>query len=220
MPAANVIQLQSLLSEKFPGLRQSLGRQAALKNHFWPTGLSQLDEPLCGGLPKGALSEIVGPGNGSGSATLIRYLLSHAAGEKRIVALIDGSDALEVTQIDDSVLERLLWIRCRTADEALKAADLILRDNNLPLVLIDLKLNPEKQLRKIPATTWYRFQYLVEKASSVCAVFTPQPMVAPAKARLVLRSQFSLASLDREAVDLLRELEVDASESRRLQSTA
>jgi hypothetical protein len=220
MPAAHVIQLQSLLSEKFPGLRQSFGQQAALKISFWATGLPSLDEPLRGGLPKGALSEIVGQGNGSGSATLIRHLLLRAAGEKRIVVLIDGSDSLDVTQIDENVLERLLWIRCRTADEALRAADLILRDSNLPLVLIDLKLNPEKQLRKISATTWYRFQYLVEKAASVCTVFTPHPMVAPAKARLTLRSQFSLNSLDRAAADLLRELEVDISETRRLQSTA
>jgi len=220
MPAANVIQLQSLLSAKFPGLRQSLDKPPALKSSFWPTGLPQMDEPLRGGLPKGALSEIVGHGNGSGSATLIRHLLGRAANEKRIVTLIDGSDSLDVTQIEDHILQRLLWVRCHSTEDALKAADLVLRDSNLHLVLMDLKSNPEKQLRKISATTWYRFQYLVEKAATICAVFTPHPMVAPARARLALRSQFSLASLDRDAADLVRELEMDVSEARRLQSTA
>jgi hypothetical protein len=220
MPAANVIQLQSLLAEKFPGLRQGLDKRPSVKSSFWPTGLPQMDGPLHGGLPKGALSEMVGRGNGSGSATLIRHLLFRAAGEKRIVALIDGSDSLDVTQLEERVLQRLLWIRCRAADEALKAADLILRDSNLPLVLVDLKANSEKQLRKIPATTWYRFQYLVEKAGTVCAVFTPQAMVAPAKARVALRAHLALDSLDLDAADLAPELEVDVSEARRLQSTA
>ena len=52
-----------------------------------------------------------------------------------------------------TVLSRLLWVRCRGAAEAMKAADLILRDGNLPLVLLDLAGNPPAQFWDIPATT-------------------------------------------------------------------
>lgn len=221
MPAANVIQLQALLAEKFPGLRARVDERSAAKRSFWPTGLPHVDEPLHGGLPRGTLSEIVAAGHGCGSATLIRHLLAQTAHEKRIVALIDGADSFDATRVEEPALQRLLWVRCPSVEAALKAADLVLRDNNLPLVLLDLKSNPEKQLRKIPATTWYRFQYLVEKAATVCAVFTPRPMVAPARTRLTLHPHFSLDALDRDAVELLGELEVETAEAQRWQhSTA
>src|ERR1051325_6631330 len=99
MPAANVIQLRALLSEKFPGLRMRLGEQAELKNPFWPTGLSQIDT-ACGGFPKGALTEIVAGKTDFGSATLLHALLSRAASEKQIIAAVDGNDSLDVTELD------------------------------------------------------------------------------------------------------------------------
>jgi len=173
MMPANVIQLRQLLSEKFPEARMRLDGPVDPDAVRWPTGLPQIDEPLRGGLPKGAIAEFAGAKKCSGSATLVREILSNAARRNEIIALVDGNDSLDLARIEPRVLSRLLWIRCRSADDALKASDLVLRDNNLPLVLIDLKLNPEKQLRKIPATVWYRFQRLVEETSAVCMVFTP-----------------------------------------------
>jgi hypothetical protein len=60
MMPANVIQLRQMLSERFPGARMSL-QSPAEKNNCWPTGIPQIDNPLQGGLPKGALTEIIGP---------------------------------------------------------------------------------------------------------------------------------------------------------------
>lgn len=214
MPSANVIQLRQMLSEKFPGLRMHLDEPAAVQNHFWPTGLPQIDEPLRGGLPKNALTEIVSAKKSAGSATLLRQLLSRAAVENQIIALVDGGDSLDVTQIEETVLSRLLWIRCHSANEALKAADLVLRDGNLALVVLDLKTVPEKQLRKIPATTWYRFQRLVEETAAICIVLAPRPMASPAQARITLRSALSLDVLERDADEPLRELKVEAADSR------
>lgn len=211
MPAANVIQLRALLSEKFPGLRQRLDEQPPVKN-VWPTGLPQIDRPLRGGLTRGALTEIVGAN--AGSATLLRELISHAARDNQITALIDGNDSLDVTQIDGAVLSRLLWIRCRSAADAMKAADLVLRDGNLPLVFVDLKLNSAKELRKIPATTWYRFQRLVEETTAVCTVFTPRQMIAPAQSRITLHSRFSLSAVENETEQLLNNLEIEVSDAR------
>src|SRR4051794_8770751 len=116
MSAANVIQLRKALSEKFPGLRMRLEEQSTTKN-FWPTNIAKIDEALCGGLPKGALTEVVG--KSCGSATLLRELFCNAATEHQIVALIDGNDSLDVTQINESFLSRLLWIRCRSTGESL-----------------------------------------------------------------------------------------------------
>jgi len=215
MPTANIIELRQLLAERFPGLRMRADELSAAKHAFWPTGLPQLDEPLRGGLTKGALAEVTAEQRGSGSALLMTALIHRALHENQFVAVIDGQDSLDVTQLGED-LSRLLWVRCRSAEEALKAADLLLRDGNLPLVLLDLVSNPAVQLRKIPATTWYRFQRLIEQTSVVCVVFTPRVMVAPAQVRMALRSRFSLEALEREPQELLRELKVEIAEARRL----
>jgi hypothetical protein len=213
MPAANIIELRQLLAERFPGLRTRADELSAAKHAVWPTGLAQLDEPLRGGLAKGALAEVTAEQRGSGSALLMTALIHRALHENKFVAVIDGQDSLDVTQLGED-LSHLLWVRCPSTDEALKASDLLLRDGNLPLVLLDLVSNPAAQLRKIPATTWYRFQRLLEQTSAVCVVLTPRAMVAPAQVRIALRPRFSLNALEREPQELWRELKFEIAEAR------
>jgi hypothetical protein len=217
MPAANVIQLRQLLKEKLPELRLSLGELFhETQNRHWPTGLRQIDDPLAGGLPKGALTEIVAERPGLGSASLIHALLRQAASENQIIALVDGQDSFDATQSEEWILSRLLWVRCHSADEALKATDLLLRDRNVPLLLLDLIANPAVQLRKIPATTWFRFQRILEPTSTVGIVLTPRAMVSPAQARITLKasSRASLDSLERERSEALNELKLDVMDAR------
>jgi hypothetical protein len=145
-------------------------------------------------------------------------IIRQAFRENQFVAVIDGHDSLEVTQIGED-LSRLLWVRCHSADEGLRAADLLLRDGNLPLVLLDLVANPAIQARKIPAPTWYRFQRIIEQTSTVCVVLTPRAMLSSAQARITLRSHFSLDALEREQEELLRELKLEISEARRSAAT-
>jgi hypothetical protein len=211
----NIIQLRQLLKEKFPGLRTHAEEIVSDTRNFWSTGLRQMDDLLGGGLSKGALTEIIAERRGTGSALLACSLLCQVAQAGQIVAFVDGSDSLEVTQLEEAALSRLLWIRCRSAAEALKATDLLLRDGNLPLVLLDIAINPEKQLRGIPATTWYRLQRILEQIATACVVFTPRAMVSPARDRIFLRSHFSLNSLEQEHDALLAELKMEAAETRR-----
>jgi hypothetical protein len=211
----NIIQLRQLLQDKFPGLRTHAEEISPDTRTFWPTGLHQIDELLQGGFAKGALTEIVATRRCTGSALLACSLLRQAAQAGQIVAFVDGIDSLEITQLDETILSRLLWIRCRSAAEALKATDLLLRDGNVPLVLLDIAINPEKQLRTIPATTWYRLQRLIEQTSTVCIIFTPRSMVAPAHDRIFLHSHFSLDSLEHEQDELLNDLKLESAEMHR-----
>lgn len=220
MPAPNVIRLRALLSERFSGLRLHIGEPPASKNKFQPSGVAAIDQALQGGLPKGGLTEIVSPGKSSGGATLIHELLRQAAEENQITALIDGNDSLDVTQLDEGILSRLLWVRSRSVEEALKAADFILRDSNMSLVLLDLKFNSEREIRKIPPTTWYRFQRIVEESGLSCVVFTARAMVSSAQTRITLQSHFPLEALDRDTAELLPELKLEISDARQFQETA
>ena len=215
MPAKNIIELRALLAERFPGLRTRVDEPRVVDHRVHAAGLPPIDEPLRGGFPKGALGEIIVAPPHSGSSTLLCALLEQAARARQIAALIDSCDSFNATQFNESVLARLLWIRCHSVAEAMRSADLVLRDSNLPLVLLDLKASPENQLRKIPASTWYRFQRLVEVTEATCLVFTPRRMVAPAQTRISLRPCFSLAALEQDPNELARELVMEVSETGR-----
>jgi hypothetical protein len=213
MPSPNVIQLRQLLAEKFPNLRTRIEPSAAARDR-WLTGLAQMDQALDGGLPKGALVEVISAGKTSGSATMLHALIRRAARENKIVTCIDGTDSLEVAEFDPAVLSRLLWIRSGSAAQALKAADLVLRDSNLSFVLIDLGANKEPELRRIPAATWYRFQRLIEGTSTICLVFAPCHTVVAAQIQIILRSRFSLDALEKDAPQLVSALKLEVSDAR------
>jgi hypothetical protein len=216
MPSERIIQLRQQLAEKIPNLRLFSETSPKREQVFWPTGIPQIDGALSGGLPQSAITELIAQRPGCGSAMLIAQLLRQTAAKNQFMALIDGQDSLDVASIEQSTLNRLLWIRCQNASEAVKAADLVLRDGNLQIVLLDLALNPEKELRNIPAPTWYRFQRIIEESSSVFIAITPRPMIAPAQVRLALHSRFDLSAFDCEQSDLLQQLDFEISDSRRL----
>jgi hypothetical protein len=212
MPLPKVIQLRQILAGKFPGLRLHLEENRTRATDR-PTALSPIANLFQNHLLKGALNEIVAGKATSGSATLMGALLDWAAGQNQIVALVDGCDSLDVTALESSARARLLWVRCSDAEKSLKVMDLLLRDCNVSLILLDLKLNPENQLRKIPPTSWYRLQRLVETTGTICVALTPHPLIAPAQTRLILQSDFFLNDLERETSELVDELKWEIADS-------
>ena len=210
---ASVIQLRQLLREKFPGLVTRAAELPVPRRDGWPTGLPRLDERLGGGFPRSAISEVIAPQAGCGSALLLAQLLRRAAALRQFAAVIDGRDSFDAAALEASTLSRLLWIRCHSAEEAVKAGDLVLRDGNLPVVLLDLALNPMAELRKIPAPTWYRFQRIVEQGTATFIVFTPRALIAPAEVRVTLRSRFHLQAVEADQVKLALELDFEISEA-------
>jgi hypothetical protein len=212
MPPLNVIQLRQLLREKFPGLRTRADELPIKRRDGPASGIAKLDDQLRGGFPKSAISEVIAPRRGCGSGLLLLQLLRRAAAKNQFTALVDGCDSFDAAAVEQNTLSHLLWVRCEKADEAIKAADLVLRDGNLPVVLLDLALNPDAQ--KIPAPTWYRFQRIVEESATTFIVFTPRTMVSPAQVRVTLRSRFGLEHVEADQVKLMLGLDFDVSEAR------
>lgn len=197
---ANIVQLRDLLGQRFPGVRMNLAEKPPARPCF-ATGVPQIDGLLQGGLPKGFVTELVSAQ--AGGALTLRGMLRHAGEHRQRVALIDGSDAFDPAGLSNDLLAGLLWVRCTDAAQALKAADLVLRDGNMPLVVLDLHGNPEKQLRKIPGTTWYRLQRIIEPTPTALLVFTPKPMVSSAEVRLSLANQFTFQSWEQTEAELV-----------------
>jgi len=80
-----------------------------------PTGIQVLDDTLGGGLPLGAITEMVGP-QCSGRTTMALACLAAITQEGNVCAWIDVADALdpETVAANGVDLERLLWVRCGT----------------------------------------------------------------------------------------------------------
>ncbi len=189
--SSKIVDLRNLLAERFP---QFVARP---QTHL-ATEIAPLDVATSGGLPKGAITELTSPNWSAGSASIISGLLATAHRERYFLALVDGRDSFDPQPLGNACLGNLLWIRCTKAMEALKAADLLLRDGNFPLVILDLILNPAEELRKIPQTSWYRLQRLVEPVPTAFLVLTRRSMISSAQLKLVLENNWRLHDLQQE----------------------
>ncbi len=76
------------------------------------TGVAAIDARLAGGIPRGQLSELVGP-RSSGRTTLWQAIAAAATRRGELVALVDTFDRLDVESaaVAGIDLDRLLWIR-------------------------------------------------------------------------------------------------------------
>ena len=200
--SGKIIELRQFLRERLPKARLGFAPAPAAAE-VWPTGVAGLDRILGGGLARGAFSELVGVGDGSGSAQVLHALLRQVAADGRFLALVDGADSFDVDAVEPEVLSHLLLVRCAKADEALKAADLLLRDRNFPLVVLDLKLNAAAEIRRIPGTTWFRFGRLVEQNGTTVLAITPYPLVSGVAARVQVEAKLGLPDLNRRPAELV-----------------
>jgi|KBSSwiStaDraftv2_1062776.scaffolds.fasta_scaffold244688_2 hypothetical protein len=192
--ANNLVELRQLLVERFPHTRLGLPAAASSVEPI-PTGVPSLDKILSGGLPRGALTELVGVGPGSGSCLVLHALLRETARNGQFMALIDGADSFDACAVEATILARLLWLRCVSVEQALKASDLLLRDPNLPLVVLDLKLNTARELRKLSSSVWHRFVRLLEQSETAVLVVTPEPLVGGVSWRVECENALKLEAL-------------------------
>jgi len=194
--------------EAFRALRAKLAEReaaAAPAMECVPTGVRALDE-AAGGLLRGALTEFSGS-SGCGSLFL-SALLDVACRERWHMALVDAGDQLEPADWDAAALRRMLWVRARDARKALRAADLLLRDGNLPLVVLDLHGLAPMQLRKIPPNAWHRFQRVVEESRVTMVVLSARPTVEGARVRIESEARFGLESMRVKRRELAERLPV------------
>ena len=192
MPSSGkIVDLRALLAERFPC-------PAAPPHDCLVTGLATLDQPDGAGLGKGHITELISPNLSAGSASFIAAMIQAAQRDRYFVALIDGSDSFDPQPLGNDVLRHVLWLRCRTTVQAIKSADLLLRDGNFPVVIADLVLNPPNDVRKIPQTSWYRLQRLVEATSTAFVVLTRSNTVSSAQLKIVLENGWTLATVHHE----------------------
>ena len=206
--AASLSSLRQLLASRFPQAARPAGG-------VLPTGIPAVDEAAGGGLPRPALTELVCAGPGTGGQLFLAQLLAATRVLPARVALIDAADQFDPQSFPAEDLQHLLWVRCRSGADALPVADLLAREANLDLVVLDLAVAAPAELRRVPATTWYRLQRAVGQTDLAFLVLTPLTLVPSAQLRLRLEKPHGLAAQSLARPHLAIDLEV-ARERQRL----
>ena len=185
-------QLDRTLTTTLPGLPDT---------DLASTGIAALDARVGGGLPRGHISEVVGP-RSSGRTSLTLQMLAAATTRGELVALVDALDMFDVESAAAAGVDlaRVLWIRghvvtnpgmCRdlnqrALEQAIRACALVLQAGNFGLVLFDAADAPPDALRRLPFTTWLRLQRMIEGTQTACVLVGDEPM-ARSSAGLTMR---------------------------------
>lgn len=144
--------------------------------------------------PTGTLNEVVTDRPCGGLSQWISRLLEED--RDLPLALVDSRDGFDPSSYGDEKCRRVFWVRCSEVGQALQVTDLLLRDGNLPFVLLDLHLAAERELRRIPRTTWYRYKTEARQSGVSLVVMAPSPIVPCAHQRIVVDGTFTLSHLE------------------------
>ena len=168
-----------------------------------------------GGLPRGQVSEVVGPAS-SGRTSVAWAALAAASRRGESIALIDTFDRFDppTAQACGIVLSKLLWVRGqavsktqsaidpawlpgvravngpgtfveRVIDRAIKALNLVVSSGVCTLVVIDLIDVPSPALRRLPASTWFRIERAIEGSDTAVLILAAQPIARSAGGRSI-----------------------------------
>jgi hypothetical protein len=143
---------------------------------FLPTGLAEVDT-LFGGIPRGAITELIGEPS-SGKTSFLLSSLAAAANREEACALVDATDCLDLASAIKAGIElsKLLWVRCSgNVEHAFKTADFLLHGGGFGLVALDLGDVPISYTNRIVSSWWYRFRHTIENTHTALIVIGQTP---------------------------------------------
>ncbi|HUQ87268.1 MAG TPA: hypothetical protein VM096_06895 [Vicinamibacterales bacterium] len=172
-----------------------------------------------GGLPRGQVSEIVGPAS-SGRTSVAWAALAAATRRGESVALIDTFDRFDppTAHACGMDLSKLLWVRGqavsktsgaidpawlpgvravngpgtfveRVIDRAIKSLNLVVSSGVCTLVVIDLIDIPAAALRRLPASTWFRVERAIEGGDTAVLILAAQSVARSAGGRSIVMGE-------------------------------
>jgi hypothetical protein len=214
MPSSAALrqQIESDFQHRYPSVLTPSARTIC---EVAATGIARIDDLLDGGLPIGAISEIIGPAS-SGRTTITLAFLARRMQEGSVCAFIDANDTFdpESAAANGVNLKHLLWVRCNALygkpslavrftasdkkqpkekpwprlDQAIRAADLLLQAGGFAAIVLDLADEAIEHGRRIPLATWFRFRQAADRTRCSLIVLGKAPY-AQSSAAVVLECQ-------------------------------
>jgi RecA/RadA recombinase len=208
-----VVALRRLLDERFPAAHPRESR-------LIPTGVLAVDQLLAGGLVTGTLTEFVSAVPSGGSQLSVGSLLLSTRLARQRVALVDAAGSFDLTGLDDDAVAHLVWVRCATLSESWRAADLVARDPNYTVIVIDVRGFPERELLRTKDSVWVRLQRAAEHAETAIVVQTTTPLVPNAAMRLTFTQPLDGRTFMQPRVDVVASLAPTLQRARQRTRTA
>ncbi len=171
-----------------PGCKVWVGEVPHEPVRLLGSGLPEVDALLGGGLPRGDVSEVVGP-RSSGRTALTYALLAASTRTGEVVAVVDLPDALHPLSLEGqrADLARVLWVRPPTLQTALKSTELILDAGGFAAVLLDLDT---PLARRMPAHVWPRLRRDARRSGTALIVLSGRELTGSfAGARIALEQK-------------------------------
>ena len=186
-----------------------------------PTGMAELDRRLDGGLPRGQLSEIIGP-RSSGRFTVLVSMIAAATRRGEAVALVDPLDMFDPVSAAATGIDfaRLLWVRGEAAssarvslsceygtlqkavDRAVKALNLVLQAGGFGLVALDFGEVAAQAVKRLPFTTWLRLHRVIEGSETACVLVGGEPIARSARGLTLQLSRLATTGVQPDAYAL------------------
>ena len=185
--------LQAQIEQTLPAAFTVYRRQHEDRGSL-PTGIPQIDDAICG-VPLHSLTEICGSNLASSGKTSVLGSLLAQATRDHFCALVDAGDNFDPAsgRAAGIFMPRLLWVRCGKTrvklpplEQAFKVADILLQSGGFTLIAIDLSGIPERIVRRVPLSSWFRFSRVIERQPAALVFLTQEPH-ATSCASLVLR---------------------------------
>lgn len=164
-------QRQAAIAQLRRACRSDFGRAA---DPPLPTGCEVIDQALHGGLPRGQMVEVVGK---VGRLSLALTVLAQATQRRELAVMIDGADAFdprsaEALGID---LRRLLWVRVKNGNDALRAADMVLSAGGVSMLVLYLVAQGDPQLA-LRTALWTRLGQRTQRAKASVLICADKPL--------------------------------------------
>jgi len=202
-----VVVLRRLLDERFPTAPRR-------KRRIVPTGVRRIDELLPGGLVTGLLTEFVSVVPSGGSQLAFGSILLSTRLARQRVALVDAAHSFCLDGFDEDAVAHLVWVRCGSLAESWRAADLVVRDPNYSVVVIDVRGFPEREILRTRDSIWVRLQRAAEQADTAVAVQTCSAAVPNAAMRVVFAQPFEGRVLTQPRVEVVDAIGVELERMR------
>ena len=132
------------------------------------------------------------------------------------IALVDSRDTFDPASYGNDNCRHLIWLRCSKTEQALKCSDLLLSDGNLPLIILDLHLVSERELRQIPTAFWHRLKIQARDSGAALVSITPRALLPTPHRRFTLGGHFTLDHLELTTPNL----QLNQSKSRQIAGKA
>lgn len=203
MPSSAVLRarIEASLAQRIPS---ALSPAPRVIRPVLPVGIEEIDEISGGGLPRGAITELIGP-EGSGRSSFALSFLTRMTRKEMVCAWVDVSDRLypESAAAIGVDLDRLLWVRCgishtatrkpwRRMDQGLRVTDLLLQAGGFSVLVLDMGDIAAEFVTRVPLAVWFRYRAAAERSQTSVLLLT-QHSSAKSSAGLVLHFQAGAA---------------------------